>query len=129
MKEKINYITFAGVILILIVLAIFYQDWRSSRNFSSQPTSTTQEKTSAVHLRRLVGKGDRQRGQRAPDRAGADAQGATAFGPRWLLSKRRPRDPAAGDVQGIVQVHDRAARVVRESGGGISADVRDRLSW
>ena len=47
MKDKINYLTFGMVVLILIVLVIFYQDWRNSRNFSSQPTSTIQEKTSA----------------------------------------------------------------------------------
>ncbi|KKS33315.1 MAG: putative exclusion protein [Parcubacteria group bacterium GW2011_GWC2_42_13] len=47
MKDKINYLTFGVVVLILIVLVIFYQDWKSSRNFLSQPTSATQEKTSA----------------------------------------------------------------------------------
>jgi len=46
MKEKINYLTFGVVILILIVLVIFYQDWKSGRSFSSQPTPTVQEKTS-----------------------------------------------------------------------------------
>jgi len=53
MKEKINYLTLAGVILILIVLVFFYYDWRSSRNFSSQPTDTIQEKTSAGILKNI----------------------------------------------------------------------------
>lgn len=43
MKEKINYLTFAGVVLILIVLVIFYRDWRSTQNFSSQLNSSVQE--------------------------------------------------------------------------------------
>lgn len=53
MKDKINYLTLAGVILILIVLVSFYYDWRSNRNLSSQPTSTIQEKTSAGILKNI----------------------------------------------------------------------------
>lgn len=53
MKEKINYLTFAGVILILVVLVFFYYDWKSSRDLSLQPICTIQEKTSANILKNI----------------------------------------------------------------------------
>lgn len=53
MKEKINYLTFTGVILILVVLVFFYYDWKSSRDFSLQPISTIQENAPAGILKNI----------------------------------------------------------------------------
>lgn len=50
MKEKINYFTFVGVALILVVLVVFYQDWRSSQNIPPQSTSAAQEKGTSTDI-------------------------------------------------------------------------------
>src|SRR3990167_4855552 len=50
MNQKINFLTFVGVILILVVLVVFYRDWSNTTNYSAQPNTpvTQQEKTESA---------------------------------------------------------------------------------
>lgn len=53
MNKTLNYLTFAGVIAILIVLIVFYQDWRSARSFSPSNTPTNQETRTSGSLNNI----------------------------------------------------------------------------